>query len=136
MLILMTHGDFAKGIMTSAKMIVGEMPNTYVICVQPEMSLEMVQEQFLEILKKRKTGEHLYVMVDIMFGTPCNVALSFADKLEDYTIMSGLNLAMLIQFALDETASVDERVETALTEGKRQIMNVIREFKEQNREKL
>lgn len=133
MLILMTHGDFAKGIMTSAKMIVGEMPDTYVICVQPEMSLEMVQDQFMEFLKRRKPGEHLYVMVDIMFGTPCNVALSFVEKLEDYTIMSGLNLAMLIQFALDETMPVQERVEVALAEGRRQIMNVIKEFKEQSK---
>ena len=132
MLIVMTHGDFAEGIMTSARMIVGEMPDTYTIGIQPEMSLEMAQEEFRKLVEKRKEGEHLYVMVDVMFGTPCNVALSFASELENYTIMSGLNLAMLVQFALDGTVPIAKRVESALSEGKSQIIDVIKAFREQN----
>ena len=46
--------------------------------------------------------------------------------------MSGLNLSMLVQFALDGTAPVEKRVESALSEARSQIADVIKTFREQN----
>ncbi len=132
MLILMTHGNFAEGILHSAQMIIGEIKNTYTICVQPEMSPEAVEEQFNTIASAAQDGENIVVMVDIISGTPCNVALRNSKKYKNYTIVSGLNLALLIQYALDETSEkISDRVEYAIEEGKRQMMNVTETFNQQ-----
>lgn len=129
MLIIMTHGNLAEGLIHSAGMIVGELKNTYAVCVQPQMSLEMVQEQFRAIAGSRKAEEHLFVMVDILSGTPCNAALAMRQELENYTILSGVNLAMVIQFVLDEGTEDDsERAVHAIEEGKKQLVNVIDMF--------
>ena len=132
MLILMTHGNFAEGILHSARMIIGEtVQRTYTICVQPEMDQEMVIQKFREVTSELQEGEPLYVMVDILSGTPCNVALRMINEYEDYTIISGLNLGMLLEFIMDESfMEKQERIQAAMDEGKRQVQNVSETFRE------
>ena len=131
MLILMTHGNFAEGILNSASMILGEIPDVYTICIQPEMGPGQIKEEFLAIANTVKDGEHLTVMVDIVSGTPCNVSVQMSEQFENYTVLSGLNLAMLIQFIMDEDAPSQQiRAEDALSEARRQTINVLEAFRQ------
>lgn len=137
MLILMTHGNFAEGILHSAKMIIGEaVQRTYAIGVQAEMDQEIVIQKFKEVTAELQEGEPLYVMVDILSGTPCNVAIRMIKEYEDYTIISGLNLAMLLEFIMDEPfMEKQERAQAAIEEGKRQVQNVSDAFRERMNKK-
>ncbi|WP_181995575.1 PTS sugar transporter subunit IIA [Clostridium sp. AM58-1XD] len=131
MLIIMTHGDFAEGILNSARMILGEIPDVYTICIQPEMGPSQIKDEFLSIANQAKDGEHLTVMVDIVSGTPCNVSVQMSEQFENYTVLSGLNLAMLIQFIMnDDAPSQQIRAEDALTEARRQTINVLEAFRQ------
>lgn len=132
MLIIMTHGNFAEGILHSAEMIVGELKRTYAVGVQAEMSPEMVIDRIQKITADLEEGETLYVMVDIMSGTPCNVAVRLIREYENYTVISGLNLATLLEFAMSEGIVEEaERIPAALEEGRRQLVDVTAAFREQ-----
>ena len=131
MLIIMTHGKFAEGILDGARMILGEIPDVYTICIQPEADPGQVKEEFLTIANTREKGEHLTVMVDIVSGTPCNISVQMSEQFENYTVLAGLNLAMLIQFIMSEDAPSQQiRAEDALTEAKRQTINVLEAFRQ------
>ena len=93
-LVLLSHGNFCKGIKEGAEMILGPQKNIHTIDLKEGESPEHFQTRFLNL-----TGslEKFVVFTDILGGTPYNVAykslLSSENKFELYT---GMNLPMII----------------------------------------
>ena len=95
-LVLLSHGNFCKGIKEGAEMILGPQKNIHTIDLKEGESPENFQTRFLNL-----TGslEKFVVFTDILGGTPYNVAykslLSSENKFELYT---GMNLPMIISY--------------------------------------
>ncbi|KJY59993.1 PTS Man IIA [Lactobacillus kimbladii] len=95
-LVLLSHGNFCKGIKEGAEMILGPQKNIHTIDLKEGESPEHFQTRFLNL-----TGslEKFVVFTDILGGTPYNVAykslLSSENKFELYT---GMNLPMIISY--------------------------------------
>nr|WP_232347650.1 MULTISPECIES: PTS fructose transporter subunit IIA [unclassified Lactobacillus] len=95
-MVLLSHGNFCKGIKEGAEMILGPQKNIHTIDLKEGESPEHFQTRFLNL-----TGslEKFVVFTDILGGTPYNVAykslLSSENKFELYT---GMNLPMIISY--------------------------------------
>ena len=95
-LVLLSHGNFCKGIKEGAEMILGPQKSIHTIDLKEGESPEHFQTRFLNL-----TGslEKFVVFTDILGGTPYNVAykllLSSENKFELYT---GMNLPMIISY--------------------------------------
>lgn len=95
-LILASHGNFASGIYSSLALICGKMNEIEVLdaYVEEDFSLSARVE---DIMQRYKDHE-LIVLTDIFGGSINNEFLKYINR-ENYYLISGLNLSLLIEIA-------------------------------------
>ncbi|KDB49974.1 PTS sugar transporter subunit IIA [Glaesserella parasuis] len=118
-LILISHGEFAEGLLDTAEMILGKIDNAQTVCLYPHEGSEDSQVKFEQALANA-SGE-IVVFCDIMGGTPCNVAMRYLPKLSG--LYSGMNLPMVISYVSED--GTDGLLENA----KEQIHDVAQQLK-------
>ena len=113
--LIITHGLFGIELKKSAEMIMGEQENVEALGLIPGQSVD----ELLEIVKKNEAdGFHPVVMVDLMGGSPSNVALMTCLKEVDCDVLVGVNMPMLIAAISGLTFQEDsELAESAFAEG-------------------
>lgn len=72
--ILVSHGPFAQGALSCAEMLIGEQRNVSVISLQPEANISDVRATLLETYLSVNKGNGVVILVDMMGGSPCNLA--------------------------------------------------------------
>ena len=108
-----THGRFGEELLKSAAMIIGEVKDVKAFSLLPGMD-PFEYRSMLEEELENHDEENVLCMVDLFGGTPCNMAASLL-KRNNLEVVSGLNLAMLIEVATQrETQTLEELTKTAL----------------------
>jgi len=118
--ILVSHGDYAKELKNSLKMIVGDVSNVFEACLQPEEGLEQFKEKLVALKGDMEKYDEVIVFADLMGGTPCNAAASVYLEENHVTIIGGMNFPMLLTALLSEELSV----ENLISVGKDGVVNV------------
>lgn len=119
-IVVCTHSDFADGIRKSVEMILGEQENFDVICFQEgEDMLELSDRVKAVTGKYEEAGEKYVVCVDLFGATPFN-ASSAALAAFDTSVITGVNLPMLLQLMSDrdDCEDYDALLEGALSNAK------------------
>lgn len=96
--VLVTHGDLARGFLAATEHIMGAQPHFKVVCVQPMDDMEKRRKDILERIKNADNGEGVLILTDMLGGTPSNLAISVMDK-DKVEVVSGVNLPMLVKLA-------------------------------------
>lgn len=127
-LIICTHGEFGKEMIRSAEMIVGKLEGVYSFSLKMGMQPMDFRQQVVDLIEVHPEDQFL-CLVDLFGGTPCNMVASI--NKENLEIVSGLNLAMLIEtYSLLQTTSIqalkDIAIQTLLNSG----VDVRAKFKE------
>src|SRR5580692_11111228 len=97
--IVATHGDFGLGLLSTLRMILGETEGITAIDLVSQDSMDSFQakmEKALETVDSKGTGA--LILVDMLGGTPFNVALRLAQD-RKIQVVTGGNLPMLIKIA-------------------------------------
>lgn len=125
-LIVITHGDFGAYLVEAAENIAGpQHEGLRNICVSPRMSLEAVNEAVGRAAEEFASPDGLIFMTDMPGGTPMNVALPLAQKMEKSAVICGINLSMLISaFSNRKNMSFEALVEKIQHDGKRAVCEV------------
>ena len=118
-LIICTHGEFGKEMIRSAEMIVGKLEGVYSFSLKMGMQPMDFRQQVVDLIEAHPEDQFL-CLVDLFGGTPCNMVTSI--NKENLEIVSGLNLAMLIEtYSLLQTTSIqalkDIAIQTLLNSG-------------------
>ncbi len=113
-IVVVTHGQLARELVSSAEMIVGEIPNVTAVSIGWHDSPEDAQEEIREAIARVEEGNGTVLLTDMFGGTPSNLSLSFleTDRVE---VVTGVNLPMLIKLV-----SLREVQNTTLLEVARQ----------------
>lgn len=123
-IIVIGHGHFASGIVSSLELIAGKQEGITAIDFTAEMTAADVHERLSAVLQ---TKAQALVLCDLLGGTPFKVAAALMEELSESTldILSGLNLAMLIEavFARQEQLDLEQTVAKLLTTAKEGISN-------------
>lgn len=127
-LIICTHGEFGKEMIRSAEIIVGKLEGVYSFSLKMGMQPMDFRQQVVDLIESHPEDQFL-CLVDLFGGTPCNMVTSI--NKENLEIVSGLNLAMLIEtYSLLQTTSIqalkDIAIQTLLNSG----VDVRAKFKE------
>jgi PTS system mannose-specific IIA component len=129
-LIILSHGNMAKETLKSAEMIVGKIENAYALFMDADegmsgigLKLDSCFENIGENIK------HIFVIVDLLGGTPCNVAIQKMATMKNVTLMSGLNLAMLIEFAMSQYDDYEKLKEHLIEVGRNGIQDILADLK-------
>ena len=103
--IIATHGEFGLNLLSTLKMLMGEPEGIASVTLAPEDSVETFQQKMEETARSvDPEGSGCLVLVDMLGGTPFNVALRMIPT-RSLQVVTGVNLPMLIKAAShrDET---------------------------------
>ena len=127
-IIIATHGHFGAEMIKSAEMIIGKMQDVYAFSLIEGMDPMDLRAGMDEVLKDAPQGS--MILTDLFGGTPCNMSATFS-KLEKFTIVSGLNLPMLIEAdalrSQNPPEDVSERLIQAGSSGMKDIVKLMKE---------
>ena len=123
-IIVIGHGHFASGIVSSLELIAGKQEGITAIDFTAEMTADDVHERLSAVLQPKAQA---LVLCDLLGGTPFKVAATLMEELSETTldVLSGLNLAMLMEavFARQEQLDLEQTVAKLLTTAKEGISN-------------
>ena len=123
-LILMSHGNMAIETLKSAELIIGELPETVALGLQKSDGPETLKAKVETEIKKYYGKEPVFLIVDLLGGTPGNVAVNLTQDYPAMHVMSGLNLSMVINYANQKFIGPDIKVSDIMKEGKDGIVDV------------
>lgn len=124
-ILVITHGDFAKGLCSTLNMFFAEA-NVDNLCLGTGGMEQFATE--LEVYLKN-VNEALIVLCDLQGGTPFNQTVSMREKLnlqDKVGIVAGVNLPMLLQlYALKENIDLKGALSLCEEFGKNGVVQYI-----------
>jgi len=133
-IILVSHGDLAKGMAQSAQMITGKNDNLSYYGFYPgEHPSEMISEIRNKVINNEE--DNFIVIADILGGSVFNTAMELLE-LENVKILSGMNLSLIVDLLLSTKIS-DKDLEEKVSKAKADIklfsnIEVIKKYEDEN----
>ena len=110
--VVVSHGNLAGALLSTAELIAGECPNASALELGTDESPEAFRKRLLAALEVREEGlpTEWLVLTDLLGGTPHRVASMLRDELpspEACAVVSGVNLAMVVDALLSCEGEAD-----------------------------
>ncbi len=96
-IILASHGPFAQGAFECAQMLMGEQENVHIISVLIDSNIDMLRQEMQSRYSQLNQGNGVIILVDIMGGTPCNLASELLISHNDVLLFCGFNIPVLLE---------------------------------------
>ena len=96
-IILASHGPFAQGALECAQMLMGEQENIHIISVLVDSNIDMLRQKMQSSYSQLNQGNGVIILVDIMGGTPCNLASELLISHDDVLLFCGFNIPVLLE---------------------------------------
>lgn len=109
MIVLSSHGDYAKSTLASCEIIAGKLSNIQAIAFHDPMGVDDVISNYQTLYDQKKEDEEFLIICDIPNGTPANAALLFQGNHPDAVIYGGLSFALIL--ALATGTEIDTAIE-------------------------
>jgi mannose/fructose/sorbose-specific phosphotransferase system IIA component len=116
-----THGDFSEAILRSYEMISGKSENVACVTLEPGEGVDQLIEKYNRKVKELNIADGVLFVVDLFGGTPFNAVSKLALGNEKMEVISGINLAMLLEIMHLRYLPLDAFVEQAVESGKNGI---------------
>jgi PTS system mannose-specific IIB component len=119
-IVIGTHGWAAEQLLKTAEMLLGEQENVGWIDFVPGENAETLIEKYNAQLAKLDTRNGVLFLVDTWGGSPFNAASRIVVDKEQYEVIAGVNIPMLVEtlMARDDNPSFDELVALAVETGR------------------
>ncbi|WP_334321199.1 PTS sugar transporter subunit IIA [Gilliamella apicola] len=114
-IILASHGPFAQGALECAQMLMGQQQDIKVISVLVDSNIDNLRQQMAESYQRLNKGDGVIILVDIMGGTPCNLAGELLIQHGDVLLFSGFNIPVLLEVLNNREGSLND-VKSAIEE--------------------
>lgn len=114
-IILASHGPFAKGALECAQMLMGEQQNIDVISVLIDSNVDNLRRQMHDSYQQLNRGKGVIILVDILGGTPCNLAGELLLNHDDVLLFCGFNIPVLLEVLNNREGTLND-VKSAIEE--------------------
>lgn len=107
-LIIATHGELSTGLKNAVNVITGMGDYIETLQLNQNDNLDDFEKDFLKLLTEGKS-EGSIVLVDMIGGSPYNIAMKYMQSDYNYHVVSGVNLPMVIELLTNlESMSLEE----------------------------
>ncbi len=125
-LVLISHGELALELRRSLEAISGVQPHLATVCVNPNDHPDERRSAVARAIAETDDGEGVIVVADMFGATPCNLAVSLAERSStvkpEVDVIAGVNLPMLVEIAKARSkVSLVECVARATAAGRHYI---------------
>lgn len=120
-ILVISHGEFAKGMLNSAELFMGRQHQLDFLCLQAEDDPLHFQQRIMKKVEELDAGDGVVILADLFGGTPCNQALRLCDKRID--VVAGVNFALLLELLSKRMFETDLDIHMLLQTGKQGIVD-------------
>ena len=125
-IILTSHGAFAEGALNCINTIMGEQKDIETVSVLLSSEIEEVKDEMLRKYNTlKKDNDFVFIMTDILSGTPCNVATNLMLKSENVYVFAGFNIPILLELIIKRSTTEAEKLVDYLKETYFTSLNVL-----------
>ena len=119
-IVIGTHGWAAEQLLKTTEMLLGEQGNVGWIDFVPGENADTLIEKYTARLTELDTSEGVLFLVDTWGGSPFNAASRIVVDKENYEVIAGVNVPMLVEtfMARDDNPTFAELVALALETGR------------------
>jgi PTS system mannose-specific IIA component len=118
--VIVTHGQLANELVSSAEMIVGEIQHVTAVSIGWHDDVDVARQEIERAIQRVDTGAGVLLLTDMFGGTPTNIAATFLGH--SVEVVTGVNLPMVIKLAEQETGeSLAALASRVRDEGQKQI---------------
>lgn len=119
--VIVTHGQLANELVSSAEMIVGEIHHITAVSIGWHDDVDVARQEIERAIQRVNAGGGVVLLTDMFGGTPTNIAASFLGQ-APVEIVTGVNLPMVIKMATqDPDESLGELARRVRDQGQQQI---------------
>jgi len=115
-IIIASHGEMANGILDTSRLFFGEQPQLKAFCIHEGEDADAFKDQIAAGIKEVDSGDGVIVLCDMLFGTPCNCCARLLGEGMDFEVITGVNLAMVLQVLATREAG-DVSTEDLINQG-------------------
>ena len=120
-IVLVTHGQLAKELVSTLEHIVGPQEKVETVCIQPDDDMESRRRDILDAINTVSGSAGTILLADLFGGTPSNLAISVMNE-TGVEVITGVNLPMIIQLAqIRKTCKLMDAVTEAQEAGRKNI---------------
>ncbi|QKJ87365.1 PTS system, mannose-specific IIAB component [Paramixta manurensis] len=119
-IVIGTHGWAAEQLLKTAEMLLGEQQNVGWIDFVPGENAETLIEKYTARLADLDTSKGVLFLVDTWGGSPFNAASRIVVDKENYEVVAGVNIPMLVEtfMARDDDPAFADLVAVAVETGR------------------
>lgn len=121
-IIVASHGGLAEGLVKSSFMIFGEQEKVIPVTFNPGEGPDDLMGKYQDILANVQEGEQVLFLVDVLGGSPYNVACQIAAKNRYAELITGVNLPLLLESYMDRTKDLKVLIPDLLEAGENGII--------------
>jgi mannose PTS system EIIA component len=120
-IVIAAHGDLAGALLATAELICGQLDDVVAVGLLATDSPETFTERFM--VAAGDPGRPLLILTDLAGGTPHNVALAATRRLPNAALISGANLAVLVEAAMSTDALDGALVDRLVANGREALVD-------------
>lgn len=105
--VLLTHGEFSKGIAQSCEFILGNVPDLKALSITMETNMEQAADMLREAVESFG-NQKVIVVTDMAAGSTTQAALRIIPEYENVYLLTGLNLGLLIGLLMTDLTDQKE----------------------------
>jgi PTS system mannose-specific IIA component len=130
-ILIVTHGEFGAYLVEAAEEIVGRQESgVAAVSISSRLPVEEIRNRVQVAVNDLRGADGLIIGIDMPGGTPGNVCMPPAKDCADVSVVSGVNLYMLITaFNGRRQDTLEKLVEKMLVAGKRSVADVKEVFR-------
>ncbi|MEM1913432.1 MAG: PTS sugar transporter subunit IIA [Thermofilaceae archaeon] len=125
-IVLITHGKYGEGLLNALSMLLGDeaVRSIRVITLGSLDSPEFLYERVKSAVSGADDGKGVLILVDLFGGTPSRVAAQLLSEGFKVEVVSGVNLPMLVEIAMQRDKTARELAEIAVKTGVEGIIDI------------
>ena len=120
--ILASHGNLARGMVDTIGMIVGEVGNLSTFVLERD-DMDPISNQVRRELDSFDSSDEVIICTDMVGSSVNNDMVGLLGDYPNVTLISGMNLPLVITLALDEGPSTEEEMDEIIAQAADGIKN-------------
>lgn len=136
-IVLVTHGEFATGIVTSLELVYGKSENLETVTIHSSETLKEIIKNIQDKITGFNDNLPTVIITDIAGGSTTQAALEILSSNENTYLLTGLSLGLLLEVVLADMTDSDEENKEILREiieNTRQTINFVNDLSENEME--
>jgi PTS system mannose-specific IIA component len=123
-LLIVTHGDIGRSLLDTAVVVMGSCPlQTEILGIPMASDPDQQLERAKQYLQQLEQGDGVLILTDLYGSTPSNIACKLCN--EKITVVTGLNLPMLIRVLNYPNLELHELATKAVGGGREGIIHYV-----------